>query len=92
MSNVDLLDVLIAYFKSWRSYRTILRLLKIIHRVTRRLGVLRKHTKHIYPILSMSWLKRNFARLGLKRRRADPPMEDLETITKVNNYIGLGLL
>ena len=46
--------------------------------------IIRKHTKHIYPKLSMSWLKRNFARLGLKRRRADPPMEDLETITKVD--------
>ncbi|XP_065887587.1 uncharacterized protein [Dysidea avara] len=57
-------DVIAELFYSTRQYKAILQRLKLIHGIDR----------------SMSWLKRQLKRLGLKRRSPDPPDETVKTL------------
>ena len=45
-----------------------------------------------FPTYSMSWLKRQFRKLGLKRRTTDPPEDTLKALIQVlMNIIGVKL-
>ena len=60
------LELIKGYFYSWREYKTILDRLKHVHGIKR----------------SLTWLKTQLKKLGLKKRRPDADIETVKTVVR----------